>query len=181
VKAASEQPTTSENELRVVVDAQILLSIFLTRRDRPEATSPKRPLLRLLPEPAFRWLWTPDIIDDYERGAEAIESDDRISRRAEFDRVGFKLFLAALKLWPPVAVSVATMSNARRRISQAPRAAERDLEDAVYLACAVDGYAHLLTTEDSDLRSLGDTYQNVRIVNWHELKDELSKRGLTVD
>ena len=46
------------------------------------------------------------------------------------------------------------MRNARRRISQAPREAERDLEDAVYLACAVDGEAHLLSTEDSDLRLL---------------------------
>lgn len=44
----------------------------------------------------------------------------------------------------------------RRRISQAPREVERDLEDAVYLACAVDGEAHLLTTEDSDLRLLGE-------------------------
>jgi predicted nucleic acid-binding protein len=48
------------------------------------------------------------------------------------------------------------MRKARRRIEQSPRAAERDLEDAVYLACAVDGEAHLITTEDSDLRSLGD-------------------------
>lgn len=39
------------------------------------------------------------------------------------------------------------MRNARRRISQAPRSAERDLDDAIYLACAVDGHAHLLTTE----------------------------------
>ncbi len=99
-------------------------------------------------------------------------------RRAEFDRVGFQLFLATLQLEPPVAVSVTTMRNARRRISQAPRAAERDLDDAVYLACAVDGEAHLLTTEDSDLRLLGDTYQDVRIVSWRELREELMTRGL---
>lgn len=68
--------------------------------------------------------------------------------------------------------------DARRRISQAPRAAERDLNDAVYLTCAVDGEAHLLTTEDSDLRSLGETYQSVRIVNWDELRATLAKRGL---
>jgi len=55
-------------------------------------------------------------------------------------------------------VSIASMRNARRRISQAPRSAERDLDDAIYLACAVDGYAHLLTTEDSDLRLLGESY-----------------------
>ena len=123
--------------------------MFLARRDRPGLASPKRELLGLLTEPKFRWLWTPDIINDYERGADAIESDNRIMRRAEFDRVGFQLFLAALQLWPPVAVSVASMRNARRRISQAPRSAERDLDDAIYLACAVDGHAHLLTTEDS--------------------------------
>jgi hypothetical protein len=116
---------------------------------------------------------------DYVRGAEAIEADELIMRRAEFDRVGFQLFLAALQLEPPVNVSATTMRNARRRISQAPRAAERDLDDAVYLTCAVDGEAHLLTTENSDLRSLGETYQGVRIVNWYELKATLAERGLT--
>ena len=70
------------------------------------------------------------------------------------------------------------MRDARRRISQAPRAAERDLEDAVYLACAVDGHAQFLVTQDSDLRSLGETYQGVYIVNWNELEVELGKRGL---
>ncbi len=154
--------------------------MFLIRRDRPEAISPKRQLLKLLAIPAFHWLWTPDIINDYERGAEAIETDERIMRRAEFDRVGFQLLLAALQLEPPVVVSVTTMRNARRRISQAPRAAERDLDDAVYLACAVDGEAHLLTTEDADLRLLGDTYQSVPIVSWRDLKDELAMRGLLV-
>ena len=102
-------------------------------------------------------------------------------RRTEFDRVGFQLFLAALQLEPPVPVSVTTMRNARRRISQAPRAAERDLDDAVYLACAVDGEAHLLTTEDSDLRLLGETYQGVPVVSWNELTVELVKRGLIVN
>ena len=98
-------------------------------------------------------------------------------RRAEFDRVGFELLLAALQLEPAAAVSVKTMRDARRRISQAPRAAERDLEDAVYLACAVDGHAQFLVTQDSDLRSLGETYQGVQIVNWNELEIELGKRG----
>ena len=175
------KPTNAPgNDLRVVVDAQIVLAMFLTRRDRPDAISPKRQLLNLLALPTFHWLWTLDIINDYDRGAEAVEADERIMRRAEFDRVGFQLFLAALQLQPPVAVSVTTMRNARRRISQAPRTAERDVEDAVYLACAVDDEAHLLTTEDSDLRLLGDTYQDVPIVSWRELKDELAKRGLLV-
>ncbi len=173
--------TNTENELRIVVDAQIVLAMFLARRDRPGVTSPQRQLLKLLPESTFRWLWTPDIINDYERGAAAIEADERMMLRAEFDRVGFQLFLAALQLWPPVSVSITTMRNARRRISQAPREAERDLEDAVYLACAVDGEAHLLTTEDSDLRLLGETYQGVPIVNWNELKAELAERGLMAD
>ncbi len=175
---ASDQTNTVENELRVVVDAQIVLAMFLARRDRPGVLSPKRQLLKLLPTSTFRWLWTPDIIKDYERGAAAIEADERIMLRAEFDCVGFQLFIAALRLWPPVSVSITTLRNARRRISQAPRAAERDLDDAVYLACAVDGEAHLLTTEDSDLRSLGETYQGVPIVNWNELKAELAGRGL---
>ena len=175
---AADSTNAGESDLRVVVDAQIVLAMFLIRRDRPDAISPKRQLLNLLVQHTFRWLWTPDIISDYERGAEAIEADERIMRRAEFDRMGFQLFLAALQLEPPVAVSVATMRNARRRISQAPRAAERDLDDAIYLGCAVDGEANLLTTEDSDLRLLGETYQSVRIVNWNELKATLAERGL---
>jgi predicted nucleic acid-binding protein len=170
-----------DEELRVVVDAQIVLTMFLVRRDGSGLASPKRKLLRLLTEPRFHWLWTQDILDDYERGAGTIKSDKRIMRRAEFDRVGFQLFLATLQLWPPVIVSATTLRNARSRISQAPRSAERDLEDAVYLACAVDGDAHLLTTEDSDLRLLGDSYEGVRLIGWHELKAELSKLGFDVD
>ena len=178
---APDQTNIDENELRVVVDAQIVLAMFLTRRDKPEAISPKRGLLKLLTVPTFRWLWTPDIIDDYERGADAIEADEKIIRRADFDRTAFELFLAALQLSQPVRVSVTTLRDARRRISQAPRAAERDLEDAVYLACAVDGNAHLLTTEDSDLHLLGITYEGVHIVNWRDFKEELSKQGLEYD
>ena len=164
-------------ELRVVVDAQIVLAMFLARRDGSGLGSPKRRLLRLLTEPRFHWLWTQDIIDDYERGAHAIKSDKQIMRRAEFDRVGFQLFLSALRLSPPVMVSVTTLRNARRRISQAPRSAERDLDDAIYQACAVDGDAHLLTTEDSDLRLLGDSYEGVRLIGWRELKAELASFG----
>ena len=177
---APGQTNSIENDLRIVVDAQIVLAMFLTRRDRPKAASPKRQLLNLLAQPTFRWLWSPDIINDYERGANAVEADERIIRRAKFDRVGFELLLAALQLEPAVAVSVKTMRDARRRISQAPRAAERDLEDAVYLACAVDGHAQFLVTQDSDLRSLGETYQGVYIVNWNALEVELAKRGLLV-
>ena len=70
-----------------------------------------------------------------------------------------------------------TLRNARRRISQAPRSAERDLDDAIYLACAVDGDAHLLTTEDSDLRLLGDSYEGVLIIGWRDLKAELASLG----
>jgi predicted nucleic acid-binding protein len=176
---AIEPTGGGESHLRVVVDAQIVLAMFLVRRDRPEAISSKRQLLNLLPLHTFHWLWTPDIIRDYERGAEAIKDDPRIMRRAEFDEIGFQLFLTALQLKPPITISVSTMRDARRRISQAPRAAERDLDDAIYLACAVDGQAHLLTTEDSDLRLLGETYQTVRIVSWNELQATLAARGLT--
>lgn len=178
---AADHKNIGENELRIVVDAQIVLAMFLTRRDKPEAVSPKRALLKLLTVPTFHWLWTPDIINDYERGAEAIENDEKIVRRAEFDRVAFGLFLAALQLAPSVTISVATLRNARHRISQAPRAAERDLEDAIYLACAVDGNAHLLATEDSDLHLLGSTYEDVRIVKWRDFKVELSDWGLLTD
>ena len=129
----------TDTKLRIVVDAQIVLAMFLSRRDSPKAVSPKRQLLNLLTQPTFNWLWTPELINDYVRGASAVESDERISRRAEFDRIGFQLLLAALQLQPAVSVSVESMRDARRCILQAPRAAERDLEDAIYLACALMG------------------------------------------
>ncbi|HYK19476.1 MAG TPA: hypothetical protein VEV42_02000, partial [Pyrinomonadaceae bacterium] len=84
----------TQTKLRIVVDAQIVLAMFLTRRDYPTAVSPKRQLLNLLTQPTFRWLWTPELINDYLRGAHAVESDERIIRRAEFDRIGFELLLA---------------------------------------------------------------------------------------
>ena len=177
----SEERDVAEDEtaeLRVVVDAQFVLVMFLARRDRPEWRSPKRQLLKLLAAPSFHWLWSPDIVADYERGAQAIESDERIMRRAVFDRLGFELFLAALRLTPAVRATATTMRKARRRIEQAPRVAERDLEDAVYLACAVDGGAHLITTEDSDLRALGDEYEGVLILSWNEFREYLRERGL---
>ncbi len=175
---SEESPAKSDEELRVVIDAQIALAMFLVRRDRPEVRSRKRKLLDLLVNPSFRWLWTPDIIADYERGARAVETDERIAKRALFDRAGFELLLAALQLAPPVAVSVMTMRAARRRISQATRAAERDLDDAVYLACAVDGQAHLLTSEDSDLHSLGNEYEGIPITGWAAFHHVLLRVGL---
>jgi hypothetical protein len=155
--------------------------MFLVRRDRPDKRSPKRELLRLLPSADFRWLWTADILADYELGAAAIESDERIMLRAGFDRVGFNLLLAALQLSPPVGVSATTLRAARRRLEQAPRARDRDVDDAVYLACAVDGDARLLVSKDSDLRTLGNEYQGVRIAGWQELENELRKQGLLRD
>ncbi|MBV9309313.1 MAG: PIN domain-containing protein [Solirubrobacterales bacterium] len=166
------------SELRVVVDAQIVLAMFLARRDDPGWRSPKRQLLRLLSVPSFHWLWSADIISDYESGAKAIEADERIMRRAVFDRSGFELFLATLKLSPAVRISATTLRKARRRIEQAPRVAERDLEDAVYLGCAVDGEAHLITTADSDLRSLGDEYEGVLILSWDQFRTHLRRLGL---
>jgi hypothetical protein len=58
VSTPPEHPNQSEEELRVVVDAQIVLTMFLARRDRSGLVSPKRELLGLLTEPKFRWLWT---------------------------------------------------------------------------------------------------------------------------
>jgi predicted nucleic acid-binding protein len=175
----SEEGEETEIEaLRVVVDAQIVLSMFLARRDNPGWKSPKRLLLKLLTVPSFDWLWSLDVISDYELGAQSIELDDKIMRRAVFDRLGFELFLATLRLTPAVRVSATTLRKARRRIEQAPREAERDLEDAVYLACAVDGQAHLITTEDSDLRSLGEDYEGVRILSWPRFRDYIRAQGL---
>jgi len=168
----------TSDELRVVVDAQIVLAMFLVRRDRPEVRSSKRQLLGLLTNSRFRWLWSPDILADYERGAQAIETNERIAKRAAFDRAGFELLFATLQLAPPITISAATMRGARRRLSQATRAAERDLDDAVYLACAVDGQAHLIISEDSDLRLLGNEYEGILIIGWIELRDALLQAGL---
>jgi predicted nucleic acid-binding protein len=179
----SEEIAAEENadtELRIVVDAQLVLAMFLARRDRLEWKSPKRQLLKLFTISSFNWLWSTDIITDYERGARAIESDERIMRRAAFDRLGFELFLGALRLTPSVNISATTMRKARRRLEQATRSSERDLDDAVYLACAVDGDAHLITTEDSDLRSLGEEYEGVHILSWNECRDFLRQRGLPI-
>ena len=101
--------------LRVVVDAQIALAMFLAPRDDPAWGSPKRQLLRLLASASFHWLWSPDVISDYERGAvAAVEADERLARRAVFDRAGFELFLAALRLSPAVKISATTLRKARK-------------------------------------------------------------------
>lgn len=179
----SEETIAKESgapELRIVVDAQIVLVMFLARRDRPDWKSPKRQLLKLLTISSFHWLWSPDIIADYERGATAIESDERITRRTVFDRLGFDMFLGALRLTPTVRVSATTMRKARRRLEQATRSSERDLDDAVYLACAVDGDAHLITTEDSDLRLLGEEYEGILILSWNKCREYLRRHGLPV-
>jgi predicted nucleic acid-binding protein len=97
-----------------------------------------------------------------------------------FDRVGFELFLGALRLTPAVRVSATTMRKARRRLEQATRSSERDLDDAVYLVCAVDGDAHLITTEDSDLRLLGEEYEGILILSWNECREYLWQHGLQV-
>lgn len=87
------------------------------------------------------------------------------------------LALATLKLTPAVRVSATTIRKAPRRIEQAARASERDLEDAIYLACAVDGGAHLITKEDSNLRSLGNEYEGVLILSWDEFRSHLRRLG----
>jgi predicted nucleic acid-binding protein len=168
------------DEFRLVIDAQIVLSMFLVRRDRPGETSPKRRLLQLLTAPGVRWLWSPDIIADYEDGAWAIENNQKLMARAAFDRTGFSLFTQALRFHPRVRVSAETMKRARRRLEQAVKAKDRDLDDAVYLACAVDGDAFLLVSKDSDLRSLGDEYEGVLIAGWQRLEEELKARGLAL-
>lgn len=169
---------SESHQLRVVVDANVTLAMFLVRRDRPAQLSSKRILLSLLPTSNFRWLWHPDILADYERGAAALEQEPRVLKRAVFDRAGFQLLLNTLQLYPPVAVSVTTLRAARRRISQAAQARDLDLDDAIYLASAVDGAAHLLTSQDSDLLSLGGAYEEVSIVDWQGLVRELKTRGL---
>jgi hypothetical protein len=44
----------------------------------------------------------------------------------------------------------------------------------------VDGVgAHLITTENSDLRSLGDEYEGVLILSWEEFREYLTQHGFT--
>ena len=167
-------------EFRLVIDAQIVLSMFLVRRDRPGEVSPKRRLLHLLTAPGVRWLWSPDIIADYEAGAMAIENNRKLMARAAFDRAGFTLFTQALRFHARVRVSAATMRRARQRLEQAVKVKDRDLDDAVYLACAVDGDAFLLVSKDSDLRILGDEYEGVLIAGWQRLEEELRARGIAL-
>jgi predicted nucleic acid-binding protein len=166
---------SAEDELRVVVDAQLVIAMFLASRSG--RLSPKRRLLRCLGVAPFRWLWTPEIIDDYRDGAAIAEQRAR-ARGLVFDRRGFELFLIALEHHCPTMVSASTLRAARRRLEQAPRSRDRDLDDAVLLACAVDGDAQMLASEDSDLRSLGEVYEGIPIVRWEALARELDTRGL---
>jgi hypothetical protein len=128
------------------------------RRDRPAESPTKRLRLQLLRLPTFHWLWSPDSLADYERGVLAIEQDTRGMRRAAFDRTGFQLLLAALQLHPPVPVSATALREVRRQISQTAHARQRDLDDAIYLACALDGAAQVLTSNDATLLGLGSPY-----------------------
>lgn len=154
--------------------------MFLARGDDPAWGSPKRQLPGLLASASFHRLWSPDVVSDYERGAAAVEADGRLARRAVFDRPGFEPFLAAPRLGPAVKISATTLREARRRIGQAPRAAERDPDAAAYLACAVDGVgARLITTGDSDLRSPGDEYEGVLVLSWEEFREHLTRHGFT--
>ena len=173
----TEASPSHTNDFRVVVDAQIALAMFFIRRDHPTEVPTKRLLLRLLPSPTFSWLWTPDILVDYERGASAIEQDQRLMRKAVFDRTGFQLLVSALQIHPSISVSATTLREVRQRMEQASRARERDLDDAIYLACAIDGEAHVLTSEDSSLLSLGSPYEGIHIVTWAELLVDLQARG----
>jgi predicted nucleic acid-binding protein len=102
-----------------------------------------------------------------------------LQKRAVFGRAGFALLLSALQLYPVETVTATTLRQARRRIAQAPRARDLDLDDAIYLATAVDGQAHLLTSQDSDLLSLGEAYEEIQIVDWQGMKRELRKRSLS--
>jgi predicted nucleic acid-binding protein len=101
--------------------------------------------------------------------------DARIMRRAA-DRTDFQLLLSALRLHPPV--SVTTLQEVRRQIGQAAHARQRDLDDAIYLACALDGSAQVLTSNDATLLGLGSPYAGVRIVPWQAFVEELWARGL---
>ena len=127
----TETSPSRTNDFRVVVDAQIALAMFLVRRDRPAELPTKRLLLRLLPRPTFSWLWTQDILLDYERGALAIEQDQRLMRKAVFDRTGFQLLLSALQIYPAISVSVTTLSAVRQRMGQSSRTREPDLDVSV--------------------------------------------------
>ena len=99
-------------------------------------------------------------------------------RRAVFDWTGFNISLAALQLYPPVPVSVTTLRDVRRQINQAAHPRQRDLDDAIYLACAMDGGAQVLVSNDTTLLGLGSPYAGVRIITWREFATELWGQGL---
>lgn len=48
---------------------------------------------------------------------------------------------------------------------------------SIWLACAIDGGAQVLTSEDSSLLNLGSPDEGIRIVTWAELFVDLQDRG----
>jgi predicted nucleic acid-binding protein len=56
----------------------------------------------------------------------------------------------------------------------------RVVVDAIYLACALDGGAQVLTSNDATLLGLGSPYAGVRIVPWQAFVEALRARGLII-
>ncbi len=161
--------------LRVVVDAQIVLRMFVVPLDRPDYEPPTRILLRHFGSPLLNWLWTPEIVEDYREGAAVMVSAPRFRAKAEFDHQGFELLLSLFYQSPPVMISAGSLSAARARISQSARKREQDKEDAIYLACAADGQADLVVSNDATILSIGDEYEGIRVIDARRLRDELSR------
>ena len=164
---------SGERALRVVIDAQLVLRMFVVPLDRPDYEPPTRILLRYFGTPRLVWLWTPEILEDYRDGAAEMASTPRFRARAEFDHEGFEHLQALFYLTPPVRMTAEALAAARTRISQSAHARERDTDDAIYLACAVDGQADLIASADRSILSLGDEYKGVRIVGALQLRQEL--------
>jgi len=76
----------------------------------------------------------------------AIAQNARSMRRAAFDRQGLCLLPAALQVHPPVSVSVTRLRQARQQIAPAAYVRQQELDDAISLACVVDGRADVLTS-----------------------------------
>ncbi|HQR38942.1 MAG TPA: PIN domain-containing protein [Blastocatellia bacterium] len=162
-----------ERPLRVVIDAQLVLRMFVVPLDRPDYEPPTRILLRHVGTPQLSWLWTPEILEDYRDGAAVMVSEPRFRARAEFDHQGFELLQGLFYQSPPVEVTAGTIAAARSRISQSARVRARDTDDAIYLACAVDGRADFVASNDQSILSLGAEYDSVRIADVRQLREEL--------